>query len=92
MNEEIKVVETEQTVVDVVSTENEGKRSFIKPALIVGGITAVVATIVTIANKTKDKRKAKRRAKQIKELEADGYTILEPNDFEGIVDSSVEEN
>ena len=90
MNEEAKVIETNETVGDVVSTKNSGKKSLVKPALIIVGIGAVVGSIAAIVNKNKDKRKAKRRAKQIKALEKEGYTVIEPEEFVDLVKTDKE--
>ena len=90
MKEEVKVVENIETVGDVVSTENSGKKSFAKVALAAIGVGALVGVIAKAIHKNKDKREAKRTAKQIKNLEKKGYAVLSPDDFDHLAESDTE--
>lgn len=83
MDERTEVVGMNEIVGDEVSTENTGKVGFRKPLMVLGAIGGVVAGalgIRALINKTKDKRKAKKIAKEAKHLESEGWTLMPPID------------
>lgn len=84
MEERTDVVGMEEIVGDVVSTENEGQKgsSKLKIALGIGGLSLGVAGLIAWLKKTKDVRKAKKLAKQAKNLEDAGWTVTPPIDLD----------